>query len=101
MFISFIKQEGRKVYGKLKSLKYKPSPIVSGDLEVPLLLKCESQDKWVTDTMEEFVENFHSFGFAGDLNESEINEKDEETDTSDDPITNETKEILVECWFTN
>ena len=56
MFISFIKQEGRRVYGKLKSLKYKPSPIVSGDLEVPLSLKFESQDKWVTDTIEEFAE---------------------------------------------
>ena len=51
--------------------------------------------------MEEFAENFHSFDFAGNLDESEINEKDEETDTSDDPITNETKEIVVECWFTN
>ena len=38
----FIKQEGGRVYGKLKSLKYKPSPIPSGGLEVPLLLKFES-----------------------------------------------------------
>ena len=71
----FIKQKGGRVYGKLKSLKYKPSPIPSGGLEVPLLLKFESQDKWVTDTMEEFVENFYSFDFAGDL---VVNDEDEE-----------------------
>ena len=97
----FIKQERVGVYGKLKSLKYKLSPIPSGGLEVPLLLKFESQDKWVTDAMAEFVENFY-FDFARDLvvndedeegiefetldiensnadDESEINEKDEET----------------------
>ena len=34
----FIKQEGDRVHGKLKSLKCKPSPIPSGGLEVPLLL---------------------------------------------------------------
>ena len=59
--------EGGRVYGKLKSLKYKPSPIPSRGLEVSLLLKYESQDKWVTDAMEEFVENFYFFDFAGDL----------------------------------
>ena len=65
----------------------------------------------MTDTREEFVENFYSFDFTGDLvvydedeeeidfgtldiensnenYESEINEKDEETVTLDYPITN-------------
>ena len=65
-----------------------------------MLLKFESQVKRFTDTIEEFVENFYSFDFAGDLvvngqdeeeidfetldienskenDESEINEKDE------------------------
>ena len=68
--------------------------------------------------MEEYVENFYSFDFAGDLvvndedeeeiafetldtensnenDESEINEKDEEIVTLDDLITNGTKEIPV------
>ena len=68
--------------------------------------------------MEEFVENFDSFNFTGDLvandedeeeidletldiensnenDESEINGKDEETVTLDHPITNETKEVPV------
>ena len=70
------------------------------------------------DIMKEFVENFYSFDFAGDLvvnnegeeeidfetlniensnenDESEINEKDEETVTLDDPFTNGTKEVTV------
>ena len=99
-------------------LKYKASLIPSGGLQVPLLLKFESQAKRVTDTMVEFVENFYSFDFAGDLvaidkdeeeiniltlgienqnknDESDINEKDEETVTSDNSIINETKELPV------
>ena len=52
----FIKQEDGRFYGKLKSLKYKRSLIPLGGLEVSLLLKFESQVKWVTDTMEDFVE---------------------------------------------
>ena len=120
----FIKQEGGRVYGKLKPLKYKPSPIPSGGLEVPLLLKFESQDKWVKDTMEEFVETFYFFDFPGDLvvndedeeeinfeildtansnenGESKITEKDEETVTIDDSMTNETKQvpIVITDWF--
>ena len=70
--------------------------------------------------MEEFVENFCSFDFAGYLvvndedeeeidfetldignwnenDESEINEKYEETVTLDGPITNKTKELPVCC----
>ena len=70
------------------------------------------------DTIKEFVEIFYSFDFAGDLvvndegeeeidfeilniensnenDDSEINEKDEETVTLDDPFTNGTKEVTV------
>ena len=68
--------------------------------------------------MEEFVKNFYSFDFAGDLvvndedeeeidfetldienskenDEIEVNEKDEETVTLDNPITNESEEVPV------
>ena len=103
----FIKQERDRVYGKLKSLKYKTSPIPSGGLEVPL--KFESQDKWVTDAMEKFVGNLYSF----DEDEEEIDfetieykiqmrmmkvrlmRKIKKTVTLDDPITNETNEAPV------
>ena len=113
-----IKQERGRVYEKLKSLKFKPSPIPSGGLEVSLLLKFEFQDKLVTDTMEEFVENFYSVDFAGDFvvndedeeeidfetldtenlfenDKSETNEKDEETVTLDDFILIKLKKHLL------
>ena len=103
---------------KTEIVKKNPSAIPSGGLEVPLLLKFESQDKWVTDTIKEFVENFYSFDFAGDLvvndedeeeidfetldienskenDKIEVNEKDEETVTLDNPITNESEEVPV------
>ena len=70
----FIKQEGCRIYGKLKSLK-KFFRIPSGGLEVQLLLKFEFQDKWITDTMEEFAKYFYSFDVTGDLI---VNNEDEE-----------------------
>ena len=83
-----------------------------------MLLKFEYQDKWVKDTMEEFVETFYFFDFPGDLvvndedeeeinfeildtansnenGESKITEKDEETVTIDDSMTNETKQVPI------
>ena len=96
----------------------KPFRIPSGGLEVQLLLKFEFQDKWITDTMEEFAKYFYSFDVTGNLivnnedeeeidfetldiensnenDESEVNEKDGETVTLNDSITNETKEVSV------
>ena len=35
---------------------------------------------------------------SNENDESEINEKDEETGTLDDPMTNETKEVIID-WF--
>ena len=63
----FLKEENGKVFGTLKVLKYKISPIPSGGLEVPLSLKFSCKEKWVIDTMEEFVENFYSFEYSGNL----------------------------------
>jgi len=70
----FIKEEGGTIRGKLKSLKYKASPIPSGGLEVPLSLKFKCDTKWILDAMEEFVDNFYSYDFAGNL----VDEDDEE-----------------------
>ena len=65
----FIKEENGNVSGTLKSLKYKPSPIPSGGLEVLLLLKFSAKDKCVVDTMEEFVLNFYRGNLSIDNNE--------------------------------
>ena len=60
--------------------------------------------------MEEFVENFYSFkdweeidfktleiGISSENDESEINEKDKETVTLDDPVTNET--VVIDLFM--
>ena len=75
----FIKQEGGKVNGKLNSLKYKASPIPSDGLEVPLSLKFKCDEKWVLDAMEEFVDNFYSYDFAGNL----VKDEDEDDESVD------------------
>ena len=63
----------------MNSLKYKASPIPSGGLEVPLSLKFKCDEKWVLDAMEEFVDNFYSYDFAGNL----INDEDEDDESID------------------
>ena len=78
-FTFFIKQEGGKVNGKLNSLKYKASPIPSSGLEVPLSLKFKCDEKWVLDVMEEFVDSFYSYDFAGNL----VNDEDEDDESVD------------------
>ena len=73
----FIKQEGEKVKGRLKSLAYKVSSIPSAVLEVPLVLSFSCDNKWVCDTMQEFVENYYSFEFTGNLVESDNDHEDD------------------------
>ena len=76
-----IKEENGKVFGTLKQLKYKASPITSGGLEVPLSLTISCKDKLVVDTMEEFIQNFYTFEYSGnqsvDTNDSEDEEEDD------------------------
>ena len=58
-----MKHESSRVYEKLKFLKYKASQIPSGGLEVPLSFKIDCQEKWVTDVMEECLDNFCLYDF--------------------------------------
>ena len=48
----FIKEENGKVFGTLKVL---------------LSLTFSCKEKWVIDTVEEFIENFNSFEYSGNL----------------------------------
>ena len=61
--------------------KYKASPIPSGGLEVPLSLTFSCKEKWIIDTMEEFIQNFYTFEYSGnqsvDTNDSEDEEQDD------------------------
>ena len=51
----------------MNSLTYKPSPIPSGGLEVPLLLRFKCDVKWTIDTMKQFVEQYYSYDFTGNI----------------------------------
>ena len=44
---------------------------------VPLLLKFKCDEKWVLDAMEEFVNNFYLYDFAGNL----VDDKDEDDES--------------------
>ena len=54
----FIKEKNGKVFGTLKWLKWKVSPIPSRGLQVPLSLTVSCKGKFLINSMEEFVENF-------------------------------------------
>ena len=94
MFTFFIKEENWKVFGTLKSLKYKASPISSEGLEVRLSLTFSRKEKWVIDTKEEFVENFYSFEYSANLHSiSDTNGSDDEEDNDYETITLETEDV--------
>ena len=52
----FIKTEDGKVIVHVKSLTYRPSPIPSGGLEIPLQLTFTCDDKLILDLMNGFCE---------------------------------------------
>ena len=84
----FIREENGKVFGTLKLLKYRVSSIPSGGLEVPLLLTFSCKDKWIIDTMDEFVDNSYSFEYSGNLHSTDdTNDSDDEEDNDYQTIT--------------
>ena len=52
----FIKTEAGTVIGHVKSLTYRPSPIPSGGLEIPLQLTFTCDDKLTLDLINRFCE---------------------------------------------
>ena len=67
----FIKKENGKITGNVKSLNYKPSPIPSAGLEIPLQLTFSCPVEWVRDKMKDFIDNFYSYDFTGILRNDE------------------------------
>ena len=76
----FIKEEIGKVFGTVKSLKYKASPIPSGWLEFPHSLIFSCKLKWVVDIVEEFIQNFHTFEYSGNQSVDTGDREDEKED---------------------
>ena len=67
----FIRKENGKTTGSVKSLNYKPSPIPSGGLEIPLQLTFSCPVEWVQDKMKDFIDNFYSYDFNRILHNDE------------------------------
>ena len=63
----FIKKENRKITGNVKSLNYKPSPIPSAGLEIPLQLTFSCPVEWARDKLKDLIYNFDSYDFTGIL----------------------------------
>ena len=63
----FTKKGNGKITGNLKSLNYKPSPIPSGGLEIPLQLTFSCLVEWVRDKMKNFNDDFYSYDSIGIL----------------------------------
>ena len=47
------------------SLNYKPLPVLSGGLEVPLLLAFPCPKEWARNKMQGFINEFYTYGFTG------------------------------------
>ena len=84
----FIKKENGKITGNVKSLNYKPSPIPSAGLEIPLQLTFSCPVEWVRDKMKDFTDNFYSYDFTGILR------NDESSDDSDIEIDLESVDVV-------
>ena len=78
----FIKTEGGKVQGTVKSLLYRASPIPAGGLEIPLILKFENKDQETLDIMHGFVKSLYDWNYDGQAKKGESNEV--ESDNEDD-----------------
>ena len=61
-------------------MKCKASPIASGGLGVPLSLTFSCKEKWVVDTMDEFIQNIYTFEYSGNQSVDTSDSKDEEED---------------------
>ena len=72
----FIKTEDGSVSGKVLSVKYRPSPIPSGGLEIPLMLtfKCTKSVTFLK--MKKFISELYEYEYTGE-GKSEESEEDE------------------------
>ena len=77
----FIKKEGGWITGSVFSVKYRPSPIPSGGLEIPLLLKFCSSKLIIFKKMIQFVKELYDYEFAGEIKDEESEDEKEEIGT--------------------
>ena len=82
----FINTEVGFVNGLVISIKYRPSPIPSVGLEIPLLLKFSCPEQKTFEKMENFVDSLYDYEYSG-VNDKENSDEEEaaivtETDKS-------------------
>ena len=82
----FIKTEGDFVNGSVISTKYRPSPVSSGGLEIPLLLKFLRPKQKTFEKMKNFVDSLYDYDCSR-VNDEESSDEEEaatviETDQS-------------------
>ena len=88
----FIKTEGSKVIGHVKSLTYGPSPIPSGGLEILLQLTFTYSDKLTLDLMNGFVKSLYDWNYTGLVQDNNDEDDDEEESDSDADFVINTKD---------
>ena len=85
----FIKTEDGKVIGHVKSLTYRPSPIPSGGLEIPLQLTFTCDDKLTLDLMNGFVKSLYDWNYTGLVQDNnDQDDYEEESDSDADFVAN-------------
>ena len=89
---SFIKTEGGKVIGHVKSLTYRPSPIISGGLKIPLQLTFTCDDELRLDLMNGLVKSLYDWNYTGLVQDSNDEDDDEEESDSDADFVINTKD---------
>ena len=93
MFI-FYERQICKSFWCIKITKIQSVTNSSGGFEVPLSLTFSCKEKWVINTLEEFVENFFSFDDSGNLHSiNYTNDSDGDEDNDCQTIT-----LATERW---
>ena len=88
----FIKIEGDKAIGYVKSLTYRPSSIPSGGLEIPLQLTFTCGNKLTLDLMNGFGKSLYGWNCTGLVQDNNDEDDDEEESDSDTDFVINTKD---------
>ena len=80
----FIKTEGGKIIGHVKSLTYRPSTTPPGGLEIPLQLTFTCDDKLTLDLMNGLVKSLYDWNYNGLVRDNIDEDDDEESGSNVD-----------------
>ena len=87
----FIKTEGGKVNGHVKSLTYRSSPIPAGGLEIPLQLTFSCNQEKTLDIMRGFLNSLYDWSYTGLVDET----GEEIVISVDDDDTEVPEEVII------